>query len=124
MTSGTVQEAEAETANTPLIKTGVTGETKTTESAQDSPLGITANEGDHEVVTAGQLSLRGGITAPLKAEVPTAPVPVQQFAQEMTGFITGKLEIVQKVVSLKRLYPFFQKISDKLMLRSPCKMVI
>ncbi|MEK3768811.1 flagellar hook-length control protein FliK [Paenibacillus sp. FSL R5-0887] len=96
VTSGTVQEAEAETANTPLIKTGVTGETKTTESAQDSPLGSTANEGDHEVVTAGQLSLRGGITAPLKAEVPAAPVPVQQFAQEMTGFITGKLEIVQK----------------------------
>ncbi|MEK4288123.1 flagellar hook-length control protein FliK [Paenibacillus sp. FSL P4-0502] len=96
VTSGTVQEAEAETANTPLIKTGVTGETKSTESTLDSTLGITANEGDHEVVTAGQLSLRGGITAPLKAEVPAAPVPVQQFAQEMTGFITGKLEIVQK----------------------------
>lgn len=96
VTSGTVQDTEAEPTNTPLIKTGVTGETKQIESTQDSTVGTTTKEGDHEVVTAGQLSLRGGITAPLKAEVPVAPVPVQQFAQEMTGFITGKLEIVQK----------------------------
>lgn len=49
---------------------------------------------EHEVVTAGQLSLRNGITVPLKAE--SAPVPVQQFAQEMNTFIGGKLEIIQK----------------------------
>ncbi|WP_313641375.1 flagellar hook-length control protein FliK, partial [Paenibacillus sp.] len=96
VTSGTVQDPEAEPTNTPLTKTGVTGETKHAESSQDSTPGIATMEGDHEVVTAGQLSLRGGITAPMKAEVPVAPVPVQQFAQEMTGFITGKLEIVQK----------------------------
>lgn len=96
VTSGTVQDAEAETTNTPLVKTGITGETKLAESSQDSTSGTVSIEGDHEVVTAGQLSLRGGITAPLKAEVPVAPVPVQQFAQEMSGFITGKLEIVQK----------------------------
>lgn len=47
-----------------------------------------------EVVTAGQLSLRHGITAPLKSEA--APVPVHQFAREMNSFIGGKLEIVRK----------------------------
>ncbi|SDL82699.1 flagellar hook-length control protein FliK [Paenibacillus jilunlii] len=56
--------------------------------------GAKPSEESHEVVTAGQLSLRGGITAPLKAETP--PVPVHQFANEMTSFITGKLEIVKK----------------------------
>lgn len=96
VTSGTVQDPEAEQTNTPLIKTSATGDTKQVESAQDPTSGNTTIEGDHEVVTAGQLALRGGITAPLKAEVPVAPVPVHQFAQEMTGFISGKLEIVQK----------------------------
>ncbi|WHY17438.1 flagellar hook-length control protein FliK [Paenibacillus sp. G2S3] len=96
LTSGAVQDSEAELTNAPLIKASATGETKQSESAQDSTSGTTIIEGDHEVVTAGQLALRGGITAPLKAEVPVAPVPVHQFAQEMTGFITGKLEIVQK----------------------------
>ncbi|WP_440960194.1 flagellar hook-length control protein FliK [Paenibacillus nitricinens] len=95
VTSGAVQDAEAE-LTTPLIKSSATGETKQAESTQDSTSGTTIIEGEHEVVTAGQLALRGGITAPLKAEVPVAPVPVHQFAQEMTGFITGKLEIVQK----------------------------
>ncbi|WP_339265644.1 flagellar hook-length control protein FliK [Paenibacillus sp. FSL R5-0470] len=95
VTSGAVQDPEAE-LTAPLIKNSTTGETKQAESTQDSTSGTTIIEGDHEVVTAGQLALRGGITAPLKAEVPVAPVPVHQFAQEMTGFITGKLEIVQK----------------------------
>ncbi|KTD87553.1 flagellar hook-length control protein FliK [Paenibacillus etheri] len=96
VTSGAVQDSEAEPTNAPLIKASATGELKQAESAQDSTSGTATIEGDHEVVTAGQLALRGGITAPLKADVPVAPVPVHQFAQEMTGFITGKLEIVQK----------------------------
>ncbi|OMD40390.1 flagellar hook-length control protein FliK [Paenibacillus odorifer] len=96
VTSGTIHDPEAEPANTPVMKSSTAGETKLVESAQDSTSGTSTIEGDHEVVTAGQLALRGGITAPLKAEVPVAPVPVHQFAQEMTGFITGKLEIVQK----------------------------
>jgi flagellar hook-length control protein FliK len=94
--SGNVQETEAEPSITPLMKDGVVQELKRSVKIQDSTPEITSGSGDHEVITAGQLSLRGGITAPLKAEVPVPPVPVQQFAQEMTGFITGKLEIVQK----------------------------
>lgn len=96
VTTGAVQSADAEPASMPSIKTGITAEVKLTESSQESSTGNTTVGGDHEVVTAGQLSLRGGITAPLKAEVQAAPVPVQQFAQEMNGFITGKLEMVQK----------------------------
>ncbi|WP_081949551.1 flagellar hook-length control protein FliK [Paenibacillus durus] len=53
-----------------------------------------SSTGDSKVITAGQLMLRDGITAPLKTE--THQVPVHRFAQEMTGFITGKLEIVNK----------------------------
>lgn len=53
-----------------------------------------ASSGDSKVITAGQLQLREGITASQKTEPPQ--VPVQKFAQEMTGFITGKLEIVKK----------------------------
>lgn len=49
---------------------------------------------DNKVVTAGQLSLREGITAPVKTEV--QQVPVRQFANEMTSMITGKLEIINK----------------------------
>lgn len=52
--------------------------------------------GDHEIVTAGQLSMRSGVTALHRAELSAPQVPVQHFAQEMTGFITGKLEIVKR----------------------------
>lgn len=55
---------------------------------------LTSATEEHEVVTAGQLSLRDGIASPLKVE--TSKVPVHQFAKEMSSFITGKLEIVQK----------------------------
>ncbi|MFD1774375.1 flagellar hook-length control protein FliK [Paenibacillus rhizophilus] len=53
-----------------------------------------SSQGDSNVITAGQLSLRDGITATPKAEI--SQVPVHKFAEEMTGFITGKLEIVKK----------------------------
>lgn len=62
--------------------------------AEDPLLAGEGTTKEPEVVTAGQLSLRHGITAPLKAEA--APVPVQQFAREMNSFIGGKLEIVRK----------------------------
>ncbi|MFF2908560.1 flagellar hook-length control protein FliK [Paenibacillus sp. NPDC057934] len=65
---------------------------KEDDSAQVKP----AEAGDHEIITAGQLSLRGGITSLHKAEAPVPQVPVHQFAEEMTGFITGKLDIVRK----------------------------
>lgn len=90
------ENAEAELTNTALTKAVVAGDITNSESSLDAAPETTVVQGDHEVVTAGQLSLRGGITAPLKAEVPAAPVPVQQFAQEMSGFITGKLDFVQK----------------------------
>ncbi|ANS74002.1 hypothetical protein AWM70_04980 [Paenibacillus yonginensis] len=44
------------------------------------------------VVTAGQLQLRDGMAAVQKAP---APVPVEQFAQEMTRFVVSKLDIVK-----------------------------
>jgi flagellar hook-length control protein FliK len=63
--------------------------------SKDEPFAeFNLSNADHEIVTAGQLSLRNGITAPLKAETPQ--VPVQNFANEMTGLVTGKLEVVQK----------------------------
>ena len=94
--TGEGENAEVELTNTALAKAVVAGDLNKSDSSLDTALETTVIQGDHEVVTAGQLSLRGGITAPLKAEVPVAPVPVQQFAQEMSGFITGKLEFVQK----------------------------
>ncbi|OKP83787.1 hypothetical protein A3848_26275 [Paenibacillus sp. P32E] len=88
------EDAAAELTATPLTKaTGTTEASKNGAIAESIP-GAKPVEEHNEVVTAGQLSLRGGITAPLKAETP--PVPVHQFAQEMTSFITGKLEIVKK----------------------------
>lgn len=51
-------------------------------------------QGDSSVITAGQLSMKDGITTAPKAEIPQ--VPVHKFAEEMSGFITGKLEIVKK----------------------------
>ncbi|GGA39733.1 flagellar hook-length control protein FliK [Paenibacillus physcomitrellae] len=44
------------------------------------------------VVTAGQLQLRDGTAVMPKAP---APVPVDQFAQEMTRFVVSKLDIVK-----------------------------
>ncbi|WP_237690673.1 flagellar hook-length control protein FliK [Paenibacillus caui] len=44
------------------------------------------------IVTAGQLQLRDGSAAPAKV---STPVPVERFAQEMTGFVVSKLDIVK-----------------------------
>lgn len=50
-------------------------------------------EQDGNTVTAGQLVLRSGTTAPVK---PMAqPVPVEQFAKEMTNLVVNKLEFVK-----------------------------
>ncbi|WP_405114142.1 flagellar hook-length control protein FliK [Paenibacillus sp. FSL K6-1217] len=77
------------------VTMGMTAALKKEVSAEDTlPAAAEALTNEPEVITAGQLSLRNGMTAPLKAEA--APVPVQQFAQEMNTFISGKLEIVKK----------------------------
>ncbi|MED5016891.1 flagellar hook-length control protein FliK [Paenibacillus chibensis] len=58
-----------------------------------------------QTVTAGQLALRQGIHASVKAD---APVPVEKFSQEMTGFVVSKLDFVkQQGISEARitLYP-------------------
>ncbi|WP_157793861.1 flagellar hook-length control protein FliK [Paenibacillus donghaensis] len=87
--------AETELQVSTAAKAGMALEgLKVTETSLEAVPEATTGAQEHEVVTAGQLSLRGGITAPMKAEAPQ--VPVQQFAQEMTGFITGKLEIVRQ----------------------------
>ena len=43
-------------------------------------------------VTAGQLALRAGLNAPVKT---APPIPVEQFAKDMTQFVVNKLEIVK-----------------------------
>ncbi|MRN54864.1 flagellar hook-length control protein FliK [Paenibacillus monticola] len=93
--SSATASAATEISNIPLLKVIVAaGDVKKTDTIKDTlPEAMVVSE-DPEVVTAGQLSLRGGITAPLKSEVP--PVPIHRFVQEMTGLITGKLEIVNK----------------------------
>lgn len=56
-------------------------------------------------VTAGQLALRHGINASAKA---AAPVPVEKFSEEMSGFVVKNLEFVkQQGISEARitLYP-------------------
>lgn len=72
------------------VKPAQAGETEPAEPAQE----IGSVPAKPEVVTAGQLALRSGAPVLLKAEA--APVPVQHFAKEMTGMITGSLEIVRK----------------------------
>lgn len=72
------------------VKPAQTGETEPAEPAQE----LGSMPAKPEVVTAGQLALRSGAPVLLKAEA--APVPVQHFAKEMTGMITGSLEIVRK----------------------------
>lgn len=92
--TSTTVEADSEISNIPLLKVIVAEEVKKTNVTKDNLPEVKAVSEDPEVVTVGQLSLRGGITAPLKSEIP--PVPMQRFVQEMTGLITGKLEIVNK----------------------------
>lgn len=60
----------------------------------DSPVkedeGTSPTQGTY---TAGELVMREGIKNPLKA---AAPVPVEQFAKEMTSFVISKLDIVKQ----------------------------
>ncbi|WP_342546558.1 flagellar hook-length control protein FliK [Paenibacillus sp. FSL P2-0089] len=91
--AGTAEAVIADEGSTPVLA-GMAASMKKTVSAEEALPAGEAVTAEPEVVTAGQLSLRHGITAPLKAEA--APVPVQQFAQEMNTFISGKLEIVKK----------------------------
>ncbi|WP_342561506.1 flagellar hook-length control protein FliK [Paenibacillus sp. FSL R7-0345] len=87
-------KAGEETLNTPLTKAAIAGGDQQSSSAEESlPEAKTAAD-NNDVMTAGQLSIREGLTAPLKAE--PAKVPVTQFAQQMDTFISGKLEIVRK----------------------------
>lgn len=91
--AGTAEAVIADEGSTPVLA-GMAASMKKTVSAEEALPAGEAVTAEPEVVTAYQLSLRHGITAPLKAEA--APVPVQQFAQEMNTFISGKLEIVKK----------------------------
>ncbi|MNB90041.1 flagellar hook-length control protein [compost metagenome] len=79
---------------TVLSKTAHAASTGTTAKAEDSMPEVEVTEDSSDVVTAGQLLIREGLAAPLKAEL--AKVPVSQFAQQMDTFISGKLEIVSK----------------------------
>lgn len=91
--AGTTEAVITDEGSTPVLA-GMAASMKKTVLAEEALPAGEAATAEPEVVTAGQLSLRHGITAPLKAEA--APVPVQQFAQEMNTFISGKLEIVKK----------------------------
>ncbi|QCT03219.1 flagellar hook-length control protein [Paenibacillus algicola] len=46
-----------------------------------------------EVLTAGQLAIRSGGSTPIKT---TEPMPVHQFAREMTQFTVNKLEFIKQ----------------------------
>lgn len=88
-------KAGEETPDTLLTKAAITGGVQPSASAEEESLAQAGTPEDNNgVMTAGQLSIREGLTAPLKAE--TARVPVTQFAQQMDTFISGKLEIVRK----------------------------
>ena len=64
----------------------------TEESAAGNKLSMT--ESDANTITAGQLALRSGTTAPVK---PAAqPVPAEHFAKEMTNLVVNKLEFVKQ----------------------------
>lgn len=52
-----------------------------------------SNLPDQSTVTAGQLVMRDGLKTPLV--VTASPVPVEQFASEITKFIVNKLDIVK-----------------------------
>ncbi|WP_410515013.1 flagellar hook-length control protein FliK [Paenibacillus sp. BR2-3] len=85
---------ESDLSGTMQARIIVTDEAKRAVSNDESIAEFSVPAKDGEIVTAGQLSMRNGITAPLKAETPQ--VPVQHFAKEMTGLVTSKLEIVNK----------------------------
>ncbi|WP_379126530.1 flagellar hook-length control protein FliK [Paenibacillus sp. sgz500958] len=92
--SASSSENQTDLAGTLQTKVTVKADSKETVTEEESATDFAVPDKGNEVVTAGQLALRGGITAPLKVETPK--VPVHQFAKEMTGMITGKLEIVRK----------------------------
>lgn len=75
-------------ANATLVQNVEAGsETRSEPSESNHPL----QSGN--VVTAGQLALREGAAAPVKAAA--HPVPVEKFGQEMGRFLVSKLEIIQ-----------------------------
>ncbi|SEN41530.1 flagellar hook-length control protein FliK [Paenibacillus sophorae] len=95
--SGDVKAASGNMVDLKVTSTSVEGKEHSKANADALPEMAAEQDfssGDSKVITAGQLLLRDGITVPLKTE--TVQVPVHTFAQEMTGFITGKLEIVNK----------------------------
>jgi flagellar hook-length control protein FliK len=89
-----VEEVSTVVIGTQVTKAAGAAEALKSASTEEPLPEVKATEEGHDIVTAGQLSIRDGLTAPLKAE--PAPVPVSQFAQQMDTFITGKLEIVKK----------------------------
>lgn len=85
--SETSKVSETTVKVTSQVKEGTLAE----ESAEGKSASIT--EPDSNMITAGQLALRSGTTAPVK---PMAqPVPVEQFAKEMTNLVVNKLEFVK-----------------------------
>lgn len=90
-----VAHTEAGQVKESVITNSVAAPVKSAVSAEDTvPARTAAGEEESKIVTAGHLSLRDGITVPLKNEA--APMPVHQFAREMNSFIGGKLEILRK----------------------------
>lgn len=87
-----IETPEAEAVH--LTPTKAAADISNVGSTEEPAAELAVAPAEPDVVTAGQLSLRAGITQPLKSEAP--PVPVHQFAKEMEVFISGKLEIVKK----------------------------
>lgn len=94
MVTAEAGKGDSELSGSLQSKPVVAAEIKKTVSEDAPTTSFTVPTDENEIVTIGQLSMRDGISAPLKAETPR--VPVQQFATEMTGLVTSKLAIVSK----------------------------
>lgn len=87
-----VAHAAAEPNVAALLKGGqpAGGEQTVSGDRREQPNDLFASQ---HTVTAGQLALRHGINSSAKA---AAPVPVEKFSEEMSGFVVKNLEFVKQ----------------------------
>lgn len=75
----------------------ISGYTSETDDFQNKNTGQdnSNSQQNNGILTAGQLQLRDGTVAVMPIKV-SSPVPVDRFADEMSGFVVSKLEIVKQ----------------------------
>lgn len=99
-TGGNNQQAVRDIVGTQTVqsKDTIISVTGVTSQASDSTDSEATSEGESRlhsgnIVTAGELTLRQAGTTPLKTVA--APVPVENFSKEMSGFLVSKMDIVK-----------------------------